>query len=76
MADLDTRNKRGSALGIDMPTLRIYSNPDSTIGQADRQQAALKYAGILAAAPAGAANFLAQCIQIGLGPVFFRAGRT
>lgn len=54
MANLDTRNKRGGGLGIDIPFLRIYHNPDGTIGQDDRQQAGLKYPGILASAPAAA----------------------
>jgi hypothetical protein len=53
MSDLDTRNKRGSGIGIDSPMLRVWPNPDGTIGQADRQQTAFKYEGILASAPAG-----------------------
>ena len=48
MSNLDTRNKRSSALGIDLSFLRVYEDPDGTINQGDRQQTALKYEGILA----------------------------
>lgn len=56
MADLDTRNKRGSGIGVDLPFLRLYPNPDGTISKPDRQQTAWKYAGIAAA---GGATFKA-----------------
>lgn len=45
---LDTRNKRASAIGIDSPWLRVWPNPDGAFDQADRQQIAGKYSGILA----------------------------
>ena len=48
MPDADTRNKRASAIGIDFPWQHTYPNPDGTINQADRQQTAYKYSGILA----------------------------
>lgn len=48
MANLDTRNKRGSAIGIDFPWVHIYPNPDGSISQLDRQQIAYKYEGISA----------------------------
>lgn len=51
--NLDTRNKRASAIGIDRPSPRVLANPDGSIAQADRQQLAYKYAGILATAGAG-----------------------
>ncbi len=51
MADLDTRNKRGSAIGYKAFGRQIFPNPDADItGQADRQQIAAEYPGILAAA--------------------------
>lgn len=46
MSNLDTRNKRGSALGIDFNWLHVYPNPDGAITQLDRQQIAYKYSGI------------------------------
>lgn len=52
--NLDTRNKRGSALGIDAPWLHIFPNPDGSIDQSDRQHSAYKYAAIAADAPSGA----------------------
>lgn len=52
MSNLDTRNKRGSAIGIDAPWRQIYPNPDGTIDQQDRQQIAYKYQGISATPPA------------------------
>lgn len=51
MADADTRNKRGSCLLFDLPFARIYPNPDGSLAnRGDRQQMAMKYAGILTAA--------------------------
>lgn len=54
--DLDTRNKRGSAINIDR-CARLWPNPDGTVGQADRQQVAFKYAGILASGSSGSGSF-------------------
>ncbi len=51
--NLDTRNKRASALGFDLPFLRVFPNPDGSIDQPDRQQVAWKYPAISAAAPGG-----------------------
>jgi hypothetical protein len=50
---LDTANKRGSALSTARGWLPILPVPDGAIGQADRQQAAWCYAGILAIVGAG-----------------------
>lgn len=50
MANLDTRNKRASAVGFDLNWLHVYPNPDGALNQADRQQTAYKYPGILSAA--------------------------
>jgi hypothetical protein len=47
---LDSRNKRGSALGIGLAALVVLPAPDGAIAQADRQQAAYSYAGIAAGA--------------------------
>lgn len=43
---IDTRNKRGSAVG--MVSTTIYPNPDGTIIAADREQITRLYAGIAA----------------------------
>lgn len=48
---LDTRNKRASAIGYDMPFLHVYPNPDGAITALDRQQIAWKYSGIAASPP-------------------------
>lgn len=52
MANLDTRAKRASAIGIDSPMLHLWPLADGTIAQGDRQQTAFKYSGILAGAAA------------------------
>lgn len=46
MADLDTRNKRSSAIGWGLPFARLEENADGTIDVFDRQQATLSYSGI------------------------------
>ncbi len=51
--NLDTRNKRSSAIGFDLPFLRVFPNPDAAIDQPDRQQVAWKYPAISSAAPGG-----------------------
>jgi len=48
MANLDTREKRASAINVGLPWRGLLPLPDGTIGQADRQQLATLYAGILA----------------------------
>ena len=48
MADLDTRNKRGSALMVDLSFGRIWPDPDGSISVLDRQQSAYKYEGVSA----------------------------
>lgn len=48
---MDSRDKRGSALGVNLASPRVEQHPQSTIAQAGRQIAALVYSGILAAAP-------------------------
>lgn len=50
---IDTRNKRASCIGIDGVYRTVYPDPDGTIDQADRQQSAGKYSGILADPPGG-----------------------
>lgn len=49
---VDTRDKRASAIGVNLPSPRLEQNPSGTIAQAGRQFAALVYIGILAVAPA------------------------
>ena len=54
MADLDTRNKRASALGFARTTRIVFPDPDAVItGQADAQQMAYSYPGILVGASVG-----------------------
>lgn len=68
MANLDTRNKRGSAIGIDFPSVHVYPNPDGTIDQLDRQQISFKYAGIAADAPIVGGEVLQDFIMVGIIP--------
>jgi hypothetical protein len=49
---IDTRDKRGSVVGVTLPVPRVEQNPSATIAQAGRQLAAFCYIGILAAAGA------------------------
>lgn len=50
MANLDTRSKRASSVGILSPFILAPVLPDGSISQADRQHIALSYSGILAEA--------------------------
>ena len=44
---IDTRDKRGSTIGIDFPWQHIYPNPDGSLANVnDRQQVGYKYSGI------------------------------
>ena len=52
MADLDTRDKRFSALNLGLGFGRVLANPDGAWDQGDRQQAMLLYRGIAVAAAA------------------------
>lgn len=46
---MNTRNKRASAILVGLGFGRVFPNPDGAItAQADRQQAGLSYAGIVA----------------------------
>ena len=50
MADLDSRNKRASAIGLDIPWTGVYPDPDGSLSNAnDRQHMAYKYSGTLGA---------------------------
>lgn len=49
MADLDTRSKRASSVQILVPSTLAPVVPDGALNQADRQQTAHMYSGILAA---------------------------
>lgn len=55
MADLDTRLKRSSAVGVLAPWMMGLPGPDGTVGPGDRQHVAWTYSGLLALAPAVAA---------------------
>lgn len=48
MANLDTRSKRASSVGIALSFVLAPPLPDGTIGQGDRQHIAVSYSGILA----------------------------
>lgn len=54
MANLDSRNKRGSAINFDSFLTHIFPNPGTTIDANYRQQIGMKYAGTLGAATGGA----------------------
>ena len=43
---VDTRDKRFSIMGLALPTLSLYGNPDGTIDSADRYQLLYLYSGI------------------------------
>ena len=53
MADLDTRNKRASAIGIDFSWVHVYPDPDGAFNVNDRQQTAYKYSGSFSSATGG-----------------------
>ena len=46
---LDTKQKRSSAIGINLPFVVLFPDPDGAVSQADRQDVGYSYAGILAA---------------------------
>lgn len=48
MADLDTRSKRASSVGIALIALLAPVLPDGTLDQSDRQHGTWSYSGILA----------------------------
>lgn len=45
MANLDSRDKRGSSIGLALPFGRIFPNPNGGIAAADRAQSAYSYDG-------------------------------
>ena len=51
MANLDTRSKRASSVGIMLVSVLSPVLPDGTIGDGDRQHTAWSYSGIAASAP-------------------------
>lgn len=48
MANLDSRSKRASSVGLLMPFLLAPPLPDGTLAAGDRQHSAFTYSGILA----------------------------
>lgn len=60
---LDTKDKRGSSIGVARPWSLILPTPDGAVNQGDRQQTAWSYRGISA-------------IQGVLGPVYCFVGET
>lgn len=67
MSNLDSQQKRASAIGIDFPWQHVYPFPDGTVVQADRQQTAYKYSGILASAVTGGGFIAAYRTLMGVG---------
>jgi len=65
---IDTRAKRMSSFHETLPWMTL-PDPDGSIDQADRQQNAWRYSGILAEAPEGDGNVL-ECF-LSVAPVFF-----
>ena len=57
MPDLDTREKRASGVHVSLPWRGLLPLPDGTVSQADRQQSATYYAGVLAV-EAEVANYI------------------
>lgn len=55
--DLDSRNKRASAIGYDFNWVHVYPNPGTTVNEQYRSQIAMKYAGSLSASTATGGNF-------------------
>lgn len=52
MANLDSRSKRASSVGLLTPPILSLVKPDGTLSQGDRQHTAFSYSGILATAAA------------------------
>lgn len=48
MANLDSRSKRASSVGIMLPFVLALPLPDATLDQGDRQHVAWNYSGVLA----------------------------
>ena len=65
MANLDSRNKRASAVLYKLPFSRLFPNPDSSLADAgDRAQIALEYRGI-ADGGGGASTYMGpQTLQL------------
>jgi hypothetical protein len=57
MADLDSRSKRASSVGLTLAWLLAPVFPDATLDQGDRQHIAWSYSGILASGGAGAGAY-------------------
>jgi len=58
VANLDSRSKRSSSVGILLAFILAPPLPDGTLGDGDRQQIAVSYSGILAGAAAALAFIL------------------
>ena len=70
MANLDTRDKRGSAVGIDLNWVHIYPDPDGIVAgilDEERQQVAYKYMGISATTGTVSAVLLPYRMMMGWG---------
>jgi len=61
---MDTRNERAGAVVVGLPFGGLYPLADSTIDQADRQQSAYMYPGILAGAPVMVTDYAGYVFQV------------
>ena len=62
MANLDTRSKRASSVGIMLAFVLAPPLPDGTLDQGDQQHIAVSYSGILAEAPVVVAPPILDCL--------------
>ncbi len=66
MANLDSRNKRGSAINFDSFITHIFPNPGTTINANYRQQIGMKYAGTLTASTATGMTYYRNLLGVGM----------
>ena len=68
MPGVDNRNKRASAIGIDLTWFRVWPNPDGTIDVNDRQQSAYKYSGTVTASTSSSSgvNYYRTLLGVGI----------
>ena len=61
---VDTRNKRASVLGLAMAVTLVLPAPDGALDAEDRQQVALSYASLAAAAVAPGVGYVVSVRQV------------
>jgi hypothetical protein len=57
MANLDSRSKRASSVGLLLRPILALPLPDGTLSQGDRQHIAANYAGVLATGSTSGAGY-------------------